>query len=191
MNNLVRVVFMLFILLVATPALVFASDAEMDEFEAWEQSANKPSTDTNFGSEVPTARQLINSLKPVKTRSIRPNRRAKPKAISMEVSFPSDSFQLTAKTKKLLDVLGRALNADQLKGFKFIIEGHTDASGKNLYNLDLSEKRANSVRQYLVSKHGVSSKRLDTVGKGEKDLLDKDNPNGPRNRRVKIINLGL
>jgi OmpA-OmpF porin, OOP family len=206
MDNLLRIVFLSFTMFVLSPVSVWAADnSEMDEFEAWEQSlatakkAPAPSQDmnTDFGSRTPTTEQLINSLAPParkgKHRAIRPTgrvKKSKPKAVSMEVVFPSNSYQLTEKTKKLLDVLGRSLNAEQLKEFKFIIEGHTDASGKDEYNLVLSEKRARSVRQYLVSKHSVSSARLQIVGKGEQEMLDVENPNSSRNRRVKIINMG-
>jgi OOP family OmpA-OmpF porin len=50
------------------------------------------------------------------------------------------------------------------------ITGYTDRIGSKAYNLKLSERRANSVKDYLVSK-GVSASRLSTVGKGEADPI--------------------
>jgi outer membrane protein OmpA-like peptidoglycan-associated protein len=192
MSNLIKSVFLLSIMLLAAPLSLWATDAEMDEFEAWERSLAAKSKNTNFGSQPPTTDVLIKSLTPIKTRGLAVNQKINTvhQAVSMEVNFPSSSYKLDAKTKKLLDFLGEALNAEQLRGFKFVVEGHTDASGDESYNLKLSEKRSKSVRNYLQSKHGILPQRLEAIGKGEKELLDEKNPNGHRNRRVRIINIG-
>ena len=67
------------------------------------------------------------------------------------------------------------------------IEGHTDAVGSDSYNQALSEKRANSVRDYLISQ-GISSSRLETRGYGESQpVADNDSAIGrAKNRRVEI-----
>ncbi|TDL99173.1 MAG: OmpA family protein [Flavobacteriaceae bacterium] len=56
---------------------------------------------------------------------------------------------------------------------KFIVEGHTDASGEADKNMDLSNRRAAAVKKYLEYK-GVSESQLTAVGKGETDLLHKE-----------------
>ena len=71
----------------------------------------------------------------------------------------------------------------------FVIAGHTDASGAAGYNRELSERRAETVKKYLVDR-GIDPQRLETIGSGEDDLLLPDNPNDGRNRRVEIRNLG-
>ncbi|MBB1127210.1 OmpA family protein [Thiospirillum jenense] len=50
-----------------------------------------------------------------------------------------------------LDKLGQALTALQLKDMTWVIEGHTDAAGGNLYNQALSEEWAQAAREYLIA----------------------------------------
>jgi outer membrane protein OmpA-like peptidoglycan-associated protein len=70
---------------------------------------------------------------------------------------------------------------------KVEIEGHTDASGSEAHNLKLSQQRAESVRDYLVSK-GVEASRLVAKGYGESQpIADNDSPEGmAKNRRVEL-----
>ena len=70
---------------------------------------------------------------------------------------------------------------------KVEISGHTDSQGKDAYNLDLSDRRAKSVRAYLVSK-GVEANRMDAIGYGETKPIDSNNTaNGrAKNRRVEF-----
>ena len=71
---------------------------------------------------------------------------------------------------------------------KFSIEGHTDSVGTKSYNQNLSEKRANAVKNYLISQ-GVDSNRLSSIGFGEDKPIDTNvNANGrSNNRRVEIL----
>ena len=70
-----------------------------------------------------------------------------------------------------------------------LIEGHTDSYGSDAYNKRLSEKRAQSVYDMLVSKYSVDSKRLSAIGYGEeKPMADNKTAAGrEQNRRVEII----
>ena len=57
---------------------------------------------------------------------------------------------------------------DKLKPYKkVIIEGHTDSRGDNSYNLNLSQRRAVQVKNWLIKKYGVDGKLFTPVGKGE------------------------
>jgi outer membrane protein OmpA-like peptidoglycan-associated protein len=69
-----------------------------------------------------------------------------------------------------------------------VIEGHTDSMGSDVYNQDLSLRRADSVRGYIAS-NGVSSTRLTSVGKGESEpVASNDSAAGrQQNRRVEIV----
>ena len=69
----------------------------------------------------------------------------------------------------------------------FLIEGHTDIKGGELYNLELSRNRANSVAEYLVSK-GVARVYLEALGFGMKyPIADNRTETGrAKNRRVDI-----
>jgi len=72
---------------------------------------------------------------------------------------------------------------------KVLIVGHTDADGDDAANMDLSRRRAASVRSALVSEFKIDAGRLDTDGKGETQPIDKnDNAAGKaNNRRVEFI----
>jgi outer membrane protein OmpA-like peptidoglycan-associated protein len=74
---------------------------------------------------------------------------------------------------------------------KVKIIGHTDADGKDPDNLDLSKRRAASVKESLAKEFGIDESRMETDGKGEGEPIDKnDNPAGKaNNRRVEFIKL--
>lgn len=70
---------------------------------------------------------------------------------------------------------------------RFLVEGHTDSKGSNSYNMELSEKRAASVREYLTSQ-GIPSARIESKGFGEtKPVASNGSAAGrQKNRRVEI-----
>jgi outer membrane protein OmpA-like peptidoglycan-associated protein len=70
-----------------------------------------------------------------------------------------------------------------------VVEGHTDTTGETAYNQWLSERRAESVRQLLVVKHGVNPSQVRAVGVGETSpVADNNTAEGRRlNRRVELV----
>ena len=106
---------------------------------------------------------------------------------SLLIEFMTSSTQLTGEAKEQLAIVGRALNARQLAPYRFVVEGHADPRGRAAANQKLSEGRAASVRQYLVRTQKVDGSRLTTVGKGDREPLNRDNPAAPENRRVTIL----
>ncbi len=113
-------------------------------------------------------------------------------SVNLTVNFPNGSADLTPEAMASLDALGRALSSSDLANYRFRIEGHTDTVGSKEYNRELSERRAEAVVNYIVSKYGVQSSRLQAVGMGEAGLLvsTPEQTPEPRNRRVQVINLG-
>lgn len=111
---------------------------------------------------------------------------------AVTIEFAVDSDQVTGQAADVLGALGSALTSDRLASFCFRLEGHTDSSGADTYNLDLSRRRARSVARYLVEQLGVDADRLVVAGYGEgRPLTTNDTPEGrQRNRRVQIMNLG-
>lgn len=84
----------------------------------------------------------------------------------------------------LRDSVAVAFNDQRLRPcLRFVVEGHTDASGPDDYNLDLSNQRASAVVDFLVD-HGVGRSRLQSIGYGEKRLANQSDPNAAENRRV-------
>ena len=80
------------------------------------------------------------------------------------IRFKHDSDELTDPSKVILNNVINVLN--KLTDLKFEIQGHTDSVGPEVYNKNLSERRANSVKNYLVS-NGIDAGRLTAVGFGE------------------------
>ncbi len=101
------------------------------------------------------------------------------------VNFEFDSAKLTAASSTTLDSVAASLR--EWSDVRVQIEGHTDSVGADAYNLQLSRKRAESVRDYLVAK-GVDRSRLAAVGYGEsKPVTENSTEAGrARNRRVEL-----
>ncbi len=109
------------------------------------------------------------------------------RALSMEIYFEFNSANLTQKAKSQLVPVGEALRSNELSGLQFTLEGHTDAVGNSIYNMELSKRRALSVKQFFVTQFQVSDNRIQALGKGETELLNAIDPGNGVNRRVKII----
>jgi OOP family OmpA-OmpF porin len=104
------------------------------------------------------------------------------------VFFDWDKSVLTADARRVLDqVITRERNNTQ--GLHLI--GHADKSGPDTYNIKLSQRRADSVKAYLVS-HGIAANRITTEARGERDPLVQtaDGVREPQNRRVAINIMG-
>jgi outer membrane protein OmpA-like peptidoglycan-associated protein len=113
-------------------------------------------------------------------------------AVSLMITFTTGSARLTPEAERTLASLGRALASPELAPFRFRIEGHTDTTGPREMNQALSEARAATVRDYLISRFGIAPQRLLAVGYGETQLLvpTPDEVPEARNRRVQIVNIG-
>jgi outer membrane protein OmpA-like peptidoglycan-associated protein len=112
----------------------------------------------------------------------------KPK-IDLEINFDYNSADISARSLPSVQALGRALSNPDLKGSTFVVAGHTDAAGGETYNQDLSERRADSIKRYLVDKYNISSSDLVTVGYGKSKLKDPNQPMADVNRRVQVVNM--
>lgn len=113
-------------------------------------------------------------------------------AISLTVQFATGSAALTPQAMRVLDELGKALQSEDLRPYRFRIEGHTDTTGSRALNQALSERRAAAVRSYLTQNFGIQPDRLIAVGLGQTRLAVQtpDGVDEPRNRRVQIVNIG-
>jgi outer membrane protein OmpA-like peptidoglycan-associated protein len=106
---------------------------------------------------------------------------------SILVTFVTDSADLTGRAREALDVLAGAMKSDRLAGVNFTIEGHADPRGGDEHNLKLSSARANTVRDYLIARHGLDPARIEAVGRGSSALLNTTDVTAPENRRVTIV----
>jgi outer membrane protein OmpA-like peptidoglycan-associated protein len=105
------------------------------------------------------------------------------------IGFELNSDRLSRDARAEAAVFARALNMAQLKNKRFVITGHTDSSGGEAYNLILSQRRAESVVNYLVSQ-GVDRNRLEAKGAGYANPLPKLTVTNALNRRVEAAVVG-
>ncbi len=107
--------------------------------------------------------------------------------ITLNVEFDYDN---AAVKPKYHNVIGKV--ADFMKKYpttSAVLEGHTDSRGTEAYNQKLSERRAESVKNYLVEKFGIDSSRLSTKGYGESKPVatNKSAAGRQKNRRIDAI----
>jgi outer membrane protein OmpA-like peptidoglycan-associated protein len=110
---------------------------------------------------------------------------AKERLVLRGVTFATNSAEIDAASAVVLDVA-----AEQLRGrpnVSVIVEGHTDSTGSEAYNLGLSQRRADSVLNYLVRK-GVPARQLTARGYGEANPVASNDTRDGRalNRRVAL-----
>jgi outer membrane protein OmpA-like peptidoglycan-associated protein len=109
--------------------------------------------------------------------------------LDLEITFDYNSAVISARSLPAVQALGKALTNPDLKGSTFIVAGHTDATGGESYNQELSERRADSIKRYLTGKFGIAGTDLVTVGYGKSRLKDPNAPTAGVNRRVQVVNM--
>ncbi len=105
-------------------------------------------------------------------------------AISLRILFPHDRWQPTTASRRVIRELAQFLTAHP-EIVRVRLEGHADATGDPDHNQELSERRANRVRELLLGL-GIDAARLETIGHGETrlDVLGEDEDSHAANRRV-------
>jgi outer membrane protein OmpA-like peptidoglycan-associated protein len=153
------------------------------------QTQTDPAAAAAEGNFVQTIRnRSTRSLSAAEREEIATIVKDKPK-IDLEINFDYNSANISAKSLPSVQALGRALSNPDLKGSTFVVAGHTDAAGGDAYNQDLSERRADSIKRYLVDKFHIAGTDLVTVGYGKTKLKDPANPLADVNRRVQVANM--
>ncbi len=106
--------------------------------------------------------------------------------LSDMIYFKFNKWDIDPKSFKVLDEVRDTLNA--APDIRIWIEGHTDSKGSDKYNLNLSQKRVDSVKEYLVKQGGIAAERLEPIGHGEsKPIADNKTADGrAANRRVEF-----
>jgi outer membrane protein OmpA-like peptidoglycan-associated protein len=113
------------------------------------------------------------------------SQRVRSAALSLPVQFSFDSADILPAARAQLDALAQGIRL--LPALKtVVIEGHTDAVGSDMYNEQLSQRRAYAVKRYLVAQHGIDPARLRAVGLGKYEPLPGKDPIAAENRRVQF-----
>jgi outer membrane protein OmpA-like peptidoglycan-associated protein len=109
--------------------------------------------------------------------------------IDLEIQFDYNSADISKTSMPVAKELGKALSNASLKGSTFVVAGHTDAIGSDAYNQNLSERRAETIKRYLIQKYGINGSDLVAVGYGKSKPKDPKAPTDPINRRVQVVNM--
>lgn len=109
--------------------------------------------------------------------------------IALDIRFANDSDRLTPAAHAQLEELGTALTSPELASTRFVVAGHTSATGAADHNQHLSESRARAVRGYLVEHFHIAPDRLSSVGYGSARPLPDFPPTALEQRRVEISTL--
>lgn len=137
----------------------------------------------DFDTPVPlTVQQILDSLIDPATGKI-----------NLSINFDYNKTTIKPEGMELLEKLATALNAPELEGTEFMIEGHTDSIGSHGYNRKLSERRAKRVLTTLTGTFNVNPGILSSQGYGEtRPIADNDTDYGrAQNRRVSIVNMTI
>lgn len=185
-----------------TAGLALAGDNNVSSSQILDALKPKPATrGLSAGPQADPALQakettFLNTVRNRSTRSLSTGEReqiaelaaTKPK-IDLEIQFDYNSADIAKTSVASVQALGKALSDPSLKGSTFVVAGHTDAVGTEAYNQGLSERRADTIKKYLVQNYGLTGTDLVTVGYGETKLKDTANGADPANRRVQVVNM--
>src|SRR5215469_11142508 len=113
---------------------------------------------------------------------------APPILMPTDLLFDYDSANLRPGATASLQKLGKLIQRNPQANFK--VEGHTDSFGSDEYNMDLSQRRAETVKVWLVANMGIDPDRVQTQGYGKTRLIvpaDRSVEEQQLNRRVEIV----
>lgn len=189
MKTLVTAILSCATLLAAVPAL--AQEKLLREGQVTEKALidalSPPEAAASAAEDRPLTRSFRPSVRPAAAAAGTAAAAAGAGKASILVTFVTDSAELTPRARSALDVLAGAMKSDRLASRRFTIEGHADPRGSDEHNLRLSQARAEAVRSYLLSQHGLEAERVSAVGRGSSALMNPSDPAAPENRRVTIV----
>jgi len=109
--------------------------------------------------------------------------------IDLEINFDFNSASIRQSSIPSVQALGQALSDPKLNGSTFVVAGHTDGIGSDSFNQDLSERRADTIKRYLIDNYHIAGNNLVAVGYGKTKLKDAQDPADAINRRVQVVNM--
>jgi OmpA-OmpF porin, OOP family len=145
--------------------------------------------------DVATLRQQVTERSKTRSRNEPPPQKRSPIApdllalptFSVDIQFDTDTPIVRPESYQTLGRLADALVHAKLLPYGFLIVGHIEANGKRENNALLSQRRADAIRDVLVNTFKISSKRLQSLGLGEEQLIDAAHPTAPVNQQIQIL----
>jgi len=110
--------------------------------------------------------------------------------IRFDVVFDPDTSLIRPASYQTIGSIADALTDPKLRPYRYLIVDHVESAGRRDHNLTLSQRRADSIRDVLITTFKVAPKRLQALGLGEEQLQDVNRPAAPANARVQIIAVG-
>ena len=175
----------------ASTAITWAEDAKPAQKQAAAQPADaKTSSDQIIQQLTPPAGTPPLRFRGLHLLTSQPAATAQMPAIGLDIRFKVNSAELTEDAKAQVKQLAEAMQSEQLSKYHFLVEGHTDSTGRPDSNMNLSKRRAEAVKDYLVNAYGVPRNRLEAIGRGQTMPISASDPANPANRRVQVVNIG-
>ena len=108
----------------------------------------------------------------------------------VEVDFDFNSAVIRPLSYRTIGAIADALHNPILLGYGFLLIGHTDSVGGRQYNVGLSQRRAEAIRDALIDPFNINPAAREAVGMGEEQLRNPAHPTSGINRRVQLVNVG-
>jgi outer membrane protein OmpA-like peptidoglycan-associated protein len=110
--------------------------------------------------------------------------------LAVEIHFDQDTAIIRPDSYGMIGRIADTLLRPALLTYKFLIIGHSVSNGRRDINLALSQRRADSVRDVLITTFRIPSNRVQAIGLGEEQLLDSVHPTAPINQQVEVATIG-
>lgn len=110
-------------------------------------------------------------------------------AFTTPIQFDEDTPIIQPASYQTVGRIGDALVHASLLPYTFLIVGHIESNGKREANVILSQRRADAIRDVLVNTFKISAKRIQAIGLGEEQFLDRAHPNAAINGQMQIVTL--
>ena len=108
---------------------------------------------------------------------------------NVDIQFDPDTPVVRPESYETVGRIADAMVQSTMLPYTFLIVGHIESNGKRESNVILSQRRADSIRDILANTFKISTKRLQTIGLGEEQLLDPTRPTAPVNQQIQIMTI--
>jgi OOP family OmpA-OmpF porin len=108
-------------------------------------------------------------------------------SFTVSIDFDTDTPVVRPSSYEMVGRIADAMVHASLLPYNFLIVGHSDATGRREANAMLSQRRADAIRDILVNTFKISSKRIQSIGLGEEQLLDPARPTSATNQQIQIL----